>query len=262
MAGGHLGAWRLPLRGWQRAAFEGWDAQRPADALIVATPGSGKTRFAGRVAHALLRDAAAGRIVVVVPREHLKAQVARAMLAGGILLDHRFANAHARLARDVHGAVVTYQQVCAAPRLYRQLCRDEAGGVAVLLDELHHAGDDATWGKSLRDAFAPAAYRIALSGTPFRSDGTAIPFVRYERGTSVADYAYDYAAALRDGVCRALVFALQGGEAEWIARDGTKMSAAFRHGAARSSATTPNGCARCSRRTAGSATCSRARTCG
>jgi superfamily II DNA or RNA helicase len=227
VAGARLSAWRLPLRGWQRAAFEGWEAERPADTLVVATPGAGKTRFAARVAHALLRDGAAERIIVVVPREHLKAQVARAMIAAGIVLDHRFANAHERLASDVHGAVVTYQQVCASPRLYRHVCRSAAGGVAVLLDELHHAGDDATWGKSLRDAFGPAAFRIALSGTPFRSDGTAIPFVRYERGVSVADYAYDYASALRDGVCRALVFGLQGGDAEWIARDGAAMSAGF-----------------------------------
>jgi len=218
------------LRGWQRAAFERWNAERPADSLIVATPGSGKTRFATRVAHALLRDGAAGRVLVVVPREHLKAQVARATMGAGIVLDHRFANAQRRLASDVHGAVVTYQQVCAAPRLYRQLARDaqaENAPLAVLLDEIHHAGDDATWGRALRDAFDPAAFRVALSGTPFRSDGTAIPFVRYEGGLSVADFSYDYAAALSDGVCRALVFALHGGEAEWIARDGMQMSASF-----------------------------------
>jgi superfamily II DNA or RNA helicase len=229
--GPRLHGWRLPLRAWQRAAFEGWDADRPDDALIVATPGAGKTRFATRVAHALLRDGAAGRVIVVVPREHLKAQVARAMVGAGVVLDHKFSNAQQRLARDVHGAVVTYQQVCAAPRLYRELARDErAGGgpgLAVILDEIHHAGDDATWGKALRDAFEPAAHRVSMSGTPFRSDGTAIPFVRYERGLSMADFAYDYAAALRDGVCRALVFALHGGEAEWVARDGMQMSATF-----------------------------------
>ena len=225
--GPRLHHWRLPLRAWQRAAFEGWDADRPSDALIVATPGAGKTRFATRVSHALLKDGAAGRVVVVVPREHLKAQVARAMLGAGIVLDHKFSNAHRRLARDVHGAVVTYQQVCAAPLVYRELCRERDVPAAVLLDEIHHAGDDATWGKALRDAFEPAAHRVSLSGTPFRSDGAAIPFVRYDRGLSQATFAYDYATALRDGVCRALVFALHGGEAEWIARDGMAMSATF-----------------------------------
>ncbi len=230
MPGPRLQTWRLPLRAWQRAAFEGWAADRPSDALIVATPGAGKTRFATRVSHALLADGAVGRVVVVVPREHLKAQVARAMMGAGIVLDHKFSNAHQRLARDVHGAVVTYQQVCAAPRLYRQLARDasaDSAGLGVVLDEIHHAGDDATWGKALRDAFEPAAHRVSMSGTPFRSDGTAIPFVRYDRGLSLANFAYDYATALRDGVCRALVFALHGGEAEWIARDGMEMSATF-----------------------------------
>jgi superfamily II DNA or RNA helicase len=228
VAGPGIQGWRLPLRAWQRAAFDGWDAGRPSDALIVATPGAGKTRFATRVAHALLRDGAAGRVVVVVPREHLKAQVARAMMGAGIVLDHRFSNAQQRLARDVHGAVVTYQQVCAAPGVYQRLSRDTSlGPVGVVLDEIHHAGDDATWGKALRDAFDPAAHRVSLSGTPFRSDGTAIPFVRYDRGLSQADFAYDYASALRDGVCRALVFALHGGEAEWVARDGMQMSATF-----------------------------------
>jgi superfamily II DNA or RNA helicase len=243
VTGPRLPGWRLPLRAWQRAAFEGWNAERPEDALVVATPGAGKTRFATRVAHALLKDGAAGRVVVVVPREHLKAQVARAMIGAGVVLDHKFTNAQRSLASDVHGAVVTYQQVCAAPRLYRQLCRDAAGAgrpMAVLLDEIHHAGDDATWGKSLRDAFDPALHRVSLSGTPFRSDGSAIPFVRYTGGMSVADFAYDYATALKDGVCRALVFALSGGEAEWIARDGMAMSATFetalkekRHGSER-----------------------------
>ncbi len=229
VADSRLYAWRLPLRAWQRAAFAVWDAQRPADALIVATPGAGKTRFATRVAHAVLRDRDARHVLVVVPREHLKAQVARAMLGAGIVLDHAFQNAQRRLARDVHGAVVSYQQVCMAPGLFRALCREAAddGGICVVLDEIHHAGDDANWGRALREAFDPATCRIAMSGTPFRSDGTAIPFVTYERGMSVADFSYDYASALRDGVCRALVFSLHGGEAEWTARDGTAMSASF-----------------------------------
>ena len=229
VTGLRLHGWRLPLRAWQRGAFAAWDATRPDDALVVATPGAGKTRFATRVAHALLRDDAVRRVVVVVPREHLKAQVARATLGAGIVLDHRFTNAQRTPPRDAHGVVVTYQQVCSAPGLYRELSRDGAG-TGVLLDEIHHAGDDATWGRALRDAFAPARHRVALSGTPFRSDGTAIPFVRYERGLSVADFAYDYASALTDGVCRALVFALHGGEAEWIGRDGSRLTATFETG--------------------------------
>jgi superfamily II DNA or RNA helicase len=233
VAGPALSPWHLPLRAWQAAAFADWHAARPADALIVATPGSGKTRFAARLAHALLSGGGADDVVVVVPREHLKLQVARAMAEAGIVLDHGFSNAAGALCADVHGAVVTYQQVAAAPGIYARLVARHPRGTAVFLDEIHHAGDQASWGTALRDAFSRARHRIALSGTPFRSDGMPIPFVRYAGGTSVADFSYDYAAALRDGVCRALVFPLQGGEAEWISRDGTAMRASFETGLAR-----------------------------
>ncbi len=169
------------------------------------------------------------RIVIVVPREHLKLQVARALGEAGIVLDHQFSNSAGTLASDVHGAVVTYQQVAAAPRLFAGL----AAEATVLLDEIHHAADNAAWGTALRDAFGAAGHRVALSGTPFRSDGTAIPFVRYSGGVSQADFSYDYAAALNDGVCRALVFPLHGGEAQWISRDGREMRATFETGLTR-----------------------------
>lgn len=225
MAASQIGNWRLPLRAWQHAAFTAWSDERPPDALIVATPGAGKTRFAARVVHALFESREITRAVVVVPREHLKAQVARALAQSGIQLDHTFSNATRTLAADVHGAVVTYQQVAAAPRLFRDMIRNSAS--VVVLDEIHHAGEEATWGQALRDAFGDARFRIAMSGTPFRSDGAAIPFVRYASGLSIADFSYDYAQALQDGVCRALVFPLHGGDAEWISRDGEEMHASF-----------------------------------
>ena len=123
MAVSQVGEWRLPLRGWQRRAFETWSDKRPPDALIVATPGAGKTRFAARVVHAALAARDVARVIVVVPREHLKGQVARVLAQSGIQLDHAFANATRKLASDVHGTVVTYQQVAAAPRLFRELVR-------------------------------------------------------------------------------------------------------------------------------------------
>lgn len=219
-----LPEWRFPLRAWQRAAFDRWSAARPIDALFVATPGAGKTRFAARLAHEGLRSRAIVRTIVVVPREHLKGQVARAMAGAGIELDHRFRNADAALPTDLDGAVVTYQQVAAAPERFAALCRVPTLAV---LDEVHHAGEEASWGAALRTAFAGARHRVAMSGTPFRSDGGAIPFVRYEAGECVADFSYDYAAALGDGVCRALVFPLQGGEAHWTSRDGNEIRASF-----------------------------------
>jgi superfamily II DNA or RNA helicase len=216
--------WKLPLRRWQREAFEAWWEQRPQDALIVATPGAGKTRFATRLAHALLAEGEVRRVLAVVPREHLKGQLASTMAGAGIALDSRFENSSGTLASDMHGAVITYQQLAFAPKVYREFVRTPS---LVILDEIHHAGDQATWGNALREAFAPARYRVGMSGTPFRSDGTPIPFVRYHRGESQADFAYDYTQALRDGVCRPLVFPLQGGYAEWISADGEIVQASF-----------------------------------
>jgi len=216
--------WTLPLRAWQREACATWWQTKPRDALIVACPGAGKTRFAARLAHALVAEGLVDRIVVVVPKDHLKAQVARAMAEAGIHLDPRFENAVGRLAADMHGAVVSYQQVAFAPHVYARLSGPRT---LVILDEVHHAGDNATWGKALKRAFEQSAHRVAMSGTPFRSDGAAIPFVRYELGVCNADYVYDYPGALADGVCRPLVFPLHGGAAEWISRDGTIIQADF-----------------------------------
>ncbi|HEY8314293.1 MAG TPA: DEAD/DEAH box helicase family protein [Candidatus Baltobacteraceae bacterium] len=219
-----LSAWRLPLRTWQREAFETWWADRPATALIVATPGAGKTRFAARLAHALLQAGDVRRVVAVVPREHLKGQITAAMAGAGIHLDSNFDNATGSISSDMHGAAVTYQQVAFSPQIYRSIGRVPT---LVILDEVHHAGDQATWGQALRDAFGGTRYRVGMSGTPFRSDGTPIPFVRYHHGLSQADYTYDYTHALRDGVCRPLVFPLQGGYAEWISKDGELLQASF-----------------------------------
>lgn len=74
-----------------------------------------------------------------------------------------------------------------------------------MLDEVHHGGDALSWGDAVREAFEPASRHLAMTGTPFRSDTAAIPFVTYEPGRdgvrrSRADYAYGYARALADGV--------------------------------------------------------------
>ncbi len=224
MMEGKFGAWKLALRRWQREAFDAWWSEQPRDALIVATPGAGKTRFAARLAHAVLAERRARRIFVVVPREHLKAQTASAMAQAGIRIDHRFENAAGALASDVHGAAITYQQIAAAPHLYKRLTNVPT---LVVLDEIHHAGDAASWGAALKEAFGSAAHRISLSGTPFRSDGSAIPFVLYQRGECIPSYSYDYADALKDGVCRPLVFPLQGGYAEWVSKDGELHASSF-----------------------------------
>jgi superfamily II DNA or RNA helicase len=222
------GAATPPLRTWQRRALSAYLVRRPADFLAVATPGAGKTTFALRVAAELLADRTVAAVTVITPTEHLKNQWALAAARLGIPLDPTFRNADGATARDFRGAVVTYAQVAAAPALHR--ARTANRRTLVVLDEVHHAGDALSWGDAVREAFEPAARRLALTGTPFRSDENPIPFVRYETEPdgalrSAADHAYGYGEALRDGVVRPVIFLAYSGEARWRTRAGVELSA-------------------------------------
>jgi superfamily II DNA or RNA helicase len=190
----------------------------PRDFLAVATPGAGKTAFALRVAGELLAEGVVERITVVVPTEHLKIQWAQAAARVGISLDPKFANSSAQNSDEYHGVVVTYAQVASHPGRHR--VRTENRRTLVVFDEIHHGGDAKTWGDAIRESFSDATRRLALTGTPFRSDDSAIPFVNYERGPdglerSQADHTYGYADALADGVVRPVVFLAYSGESRW-----------------------------------------------
>jgi superfamily II DNA or RNA helicase len=123
---------------------------------------------------------------------------------------------------------VTYAQVASKPLLHR--ARTKAAATLVILDEIHHGGDNLSWGDAIREAFEPATHRLGLTGTPFRSDTSPIPFVRYEMGAdsirrSEADYTYGYAEALRDGVVRPVLFLAYGGSMRWRTKAGDEVSA-------------------------------------
>ena len=206
------------LRGWQRRAMVKYLAARPRDFLAVATPGAGKTTFALRVAGELLADGTVERITIVVPTEHLKTQWAQAAAGVGMSLDPKFSNSSAQNSDEYHGVVVTYAQVASHPGRHR--VRTENRKTLVVFDEIHHGGDAKSWGDAIREAFDDATRRLCLTGTPFRSDDSAIPFVTYERGPdglerSQADHTYGYADALADGVVRPVVFLAYSGEARW-----------------------------------------------
>ena len=206
------------LRGWQRRALVRYLTSAPRDFLAVATPGAGKTAFALRIAGELLTQGVVERITVVVPTEHLKVQWAQAAAAVGMSLDPKFSNSSAQNSDEYHGVVVTYAQVASHPGRHR--VRTENRKTLVVFDEIHHGGDAKSWGDAIREAFDDATRRLALTGTPFRSDDSPIPFVRYERGPdglerSQADHTYGYADALADGVVRPVVFMAYSGEARW-----------------------------------------------
>lgn len=215
---------RIRLRAWQRAALDTYASTDRPDFLAVATPGAGKTTFALTAAAQALADRRAGSVVVVAPTSHLKVQWSQAAHRVGLHLDPDWSARSGAVPADMHGIVTTYQQVATSAA---ELVGVSAGAF-VILDEVHHAGDDRAWGASILQAFGPAARRLSLSGTPFRSDTSAIPFVEYHLEEALADYEYGYGEALVDGgVVRPVYFPRFGGEMEWVAPDGSEIAASF-----------------------------------
>ncbi|MFT7600833.1 MAG: superfamily II DNA or RNA helicase [Acidimicrobiales bacterium] len=212
----------LKLRPWQREALDRYEQSPHPDFLAVATPGAGKTTFALTAARLSL-PTLPGRLIIVAPTRHLKEQWADAAERFGLHLDSDWSPA-AGLPADLHGVVTTYQQVGTSAESFVSLARDGF----VVLDEIHHAGDERSWGEGVRTAFGSAAKRLSLSGTPFRSDTLAIPFVRYVNDQVVPDVEYGYGDALADGrVVRPVFFPRFGGHMEWMAPDGSQVAASF-----------------------------------
>lgn len=211
----------LLLRPWQRRALDTLADHPHSDFLAVATPGAGKTTFAlVAVVRELSREP--GPAVVVAPTAHLKVQWANAAARLGVHLDPQW-SAGTPFSPDMHGIVTTYQQVASAAV---DLARRVENGV-VVLDEVHHAGDDRAWGDAVATAFQFTRRRISLSGTPFRSDTQAIPFVRYDDDEAQPDIEYGYGDALADGVVRPVYFPRIDGDMEWVSADGSHHAASF-----------------------------------
>jgi superfamily II DNA or RNA helicase len=204
------------LRVWQQRATEAFYANTKTDFLVSATPGAGKTHYAISIAQGLLGQGLVDRVVVVVPTDALRSQWAVAAGKSGLQLKPVSDKADYDKAGYV-GCVVTYQQLLdnKGADAIRTVTRRST---LVILDEVHHAGDNRSWGESLRTAVENATYRLSLTGTPWRRDAASpIPFVEYnDEGTVVVDYAYEYGAAVADGVCRRIEFHAYDGEARWI----------------------------------------------
>lgn len=216
------------LRGWQREAWAAYFGRPRRDFLLAATPGAGKTLWALTIAAELLAKREIMALTVVTPTEHLKYQWAAAASRMGIALDPAYRNGQGKASADFVGVVVTYAQVAAHPALHRQ--RTEGRSTLVIFDEIHHAGDSLSWGEAVREAFEPAKKRLAMTGTPFRSDTNAIPFVTYQvevdgSRRSCADYGYGYGSALSDGVVRPVIFLAYSGQMRWQTRAGEELAA-------------------------------------
>ncbi len=206
---------KSPLRAWQVSALEQLETWQGGPFLISAAPGAGKTRPALELARRLLAARTITRVVVVCPTTPLTRQWAR---AAGRLGVHLAPDARSsRPPGDFDGVVITYARLASNPVTW---ARGITPQTLVIADEAHHLGEDLAWGTAFATVFRVAPRRLLLSGTPFRSDATPIPGVRYDAdGTSLPDVSYTYAEAVRDGVCRRVGFITYDGTLSWRSGD-------------------------------------------
>jgi superfamily II DNA or RNA helicase len=226
-----MDAQRMPTRKgreprqWQQEAFDAIRKISKTTALIQATPAAGKTGLACGVARFFLDLGRVDRVVVVSPSVALQEDWARDLSAIGIEVDPD-SEGKTGEARDFMGRSLTYAV------LSKSEGRNSGADVErilqgrsrtlVILDEIHHAADKASWGIGLRHACEHAEFVLCLSGTPFRSDGNPIPFVTYSpEGEAVADYVYSYAQAINASpqVCRQVYFPAYEGDLRWLDQD-------------------------------------------
>jgi superfamily II DNA or RNA helicase len=165
-----------------------------------ATPGAGKTRMAAELASHLLAQDRIDLVLCFAPScqvvEGLRTTFAEAL---GKRLDGRI---------GAVGAAYTYQAMEYRDEGFWQLLDDYR--VLVVFDEIHHcAGHDPllcnAWGQQILHRIQDrAAFTLALSGTPWRSDDKAIALARYSspEGYLICDYRYGLKDAIADGVCR------------------------------------------------------------
>jgi superfamily II DNA or RNA helicase len=187
------------LRDWQKDALDVYFEKPRKDFLALVTPGGGKTIFALTLATLL---ESVDRIVVVCPSVHIKSQWESAAEGFGIDLDSA-------------SITTTYQQVASTPEFFAELMAEMP--TLVIFDEIHHASDSNSWGKRILEAFQGAEARVCLTGTAFRSDTDAIPFVVYENEVCCPDYVFGYgqAANSEPPIVRLLEWPVFDGEIGW-----------------------------------------------
>ncbi|MEI2702288.1 MAG: DEAD/DEAH box helicase family protein [Baekduia sp.] len=203
------------LRAWQVAALDGMASWESGAYLISAAPGAGKTRPSLEVARQMLKAGAIDSVVVACPTAPLTRQWSEAAAELGVQLQPDSDDVHPP--SDFHGIAVTYAKIASSGKRWAAEVRKRT---LVIADEAHHLGEDLAWGDGFAAAFGSAKRWLLLSGTPFRSDTSAIPGVRYDAGgVAVADISYSYADAVRDGVCRPVTFIPYDGVLQWQSGD-------------------------------------------
>lgn len=168
--------------------------------LCLATPGAGKTIMAAEVAFQLYEQDKIDFILCFSPSTIVSENI-----------KHTFLKTFSLRFDGVIGAVgcsYTYQSILFLKPDFWQLL--EKSRVLVVFDEIHHCSgtsseDSNAWGQEIiQNIQKQAAYTLALTGTPWRSDKSPIVLSNYANSDNeiTCDYVYGLKEAVNDGVCR------------------------------------------------------------
>ena len=167
------------LRRWAGALREGSTSE-----LVVVPVGYGKTVIGVGSFDVSATAGCADTCLYLAPTDVLRTQVyngvgrALSLLGStrsvGKILAENAAPERMRHPR-VNFIVASYQQVAAAPAIYKKLGRERK--LHVVCDEAHHLAERGTWAAAL--SMTPAVSTLFLSATPVRLDRDAIAGARY-----------------------------------------------------------------------------------
>lgn len=196
-------AFNFEPRKWQKQFLELWEEREQNQPfMLIAIPGGGKTMAALEACRRWMAAGPDRRVIVVVPTANLREQWRDEATKFGI--DLQTEEFGTNFKHGFKGGVATYSLVAKQPLLFRKLC--SVAPTMVIFDEIHHCGEDKHFGDGIQEAFELARERLLMSGTPWKTDGRPIPFVKYQDGYAIGDFSYDYPRALTEDVVRYLVF--------------------------------------------------------
>lgn len=198
---------------WQERYLANYFSRLRTPYLLVASPAAGKTSAALYAAKRLLDEGEIRQIIVVCPTSSLLRQWAESANNHNVNLDPNWKSGGIKSHYD--GICLTYAKVITSIEILDFIC-DQARTL-VILDEIHHAAENLSWGDSIEDAFGDSSNLVlSLSGTPFRGDNHFIPFVKYDDTLNVIpDFNYSYGDAIADRICRKSMFPALDGKAEF-----------------------------------------------
>jgi superfamily II DNA or RNA helicase len=198
----------MKLRQWQSECIsKAWHKFTTSENhfLCLATPGAGKTVMASTLANKLLQENKIDLVLCFSPSVIVAAD-----------FEHEL-SVHTNVRMDgllgSKGRSLTYQAMLHLDASFWRLF--DSNRIFVIFDEIHHCAGDGfgnanAWGqKIIENIQGRAAFTLALTGTPWRSDQIPIALSRYCQSNKIhCDYVYGLTQAVSDNVCRTPVITL------------------------------------------------------